>query len=569
MIGTTLIYTKEKYNKENLLTKDFIQNDSFIIYKSFNNKFKNEKVFQESQDLVVVVDGVILNNNDLYKEYLAKNNFNLIEKMYEKKGINLVQDLRGNFYGIIYDKLNDELYIFTNHLGNKPLYYYFNKEKYTFIASSDLFDLIKALKELGIHATIDELGAYYMLTFGYMISDTTLIQDVKRVEPGTIINIKDNKLQANQYFFIENENLLNDSEEEIIYNMNELLKDSIDKAFKKDIENGYKHVAYLSGGLDSRMISIIAKKLGYNDITTITFAENYSRDEKIARKIAADFKFNSIFRSLNNGMFLKEIDKAVDGNFGQNIYSGAVHLVSTNNLIDFNDFGFIHNGNLADVMHGDYIDSPKHTEPSIENWMYSRRLKNKVEHIIPMVKEKYGNEERFAIYNRGINGMYNGSVSSLHISETCEPFTNQDLISYCSRMKPEHKYKEALFLKMIQKYYPEATNYKWQKWNLKPTKFNTKFMGTIFGKAFRVLDGQIQMLGSQSNNMNPFNKWYNENNELRSFINEYLSENIYLLEGYPELKKDCEILIKEGNVIEKTQVMTLLNFIKRIKEIYE
>lgn len=116
MIGTTLIYTKEKYNKENLLTKDFIQNDSFIIYKSFNNKFKNEKVFQESQDLVVVVDGVILNNNDLYKEYLAKNNFNLIEKMYEKKGINLVQDLRGNFYGIIYDKLNDELYIFTNHL---------------------------------------------------------------------------------------------------------------------------------------------------------------------------------------------------------------------------------------------------------------------------------------------------------------------------------------------------------------------------------------------------------------------------------------------------------------------
>lgn len=85
MIGTTLIYTKEKYNKENLLTKDFIQNDSFIIYKSFNNKFKNEKVFQESQDLVVVVDGVILNNNDLYKEYLAKNNFNLIEKMYEKR----------------------------------------------------------------------------------------------------------------------------------------------------------------------------------------------------------------------------------------------------------------------------------------------------------------------------------------------------------------------------------------------------------------------------------------------------------------------------------------------------
>ena len=27
---------------------------------------------------------------------------------------------------------------------------------------------------------IDELGAYYMLTFGYMISDTTLIKEIKK-----------------------------------------------------------------------------------------------------------------------------------------------------------------------------------------------------------------------------------------------------------------------------------------------------------------------------------------------------------------------------------------------------
>ena len=220
-------------------------------------------------------------------------------------------------------------------------------------------------------------------------------------------------------------------------------------------------------------------------------------------------------------------------------------------------------------MHGDYIDAPKHTKPEIHNWMYSRRLKDKVEHISKFVCEKYGNEERFAVYNRGINGMYNGSVSSLDISETSEPFTDYDLVEYCSRMKPEYKYKEALFLKMIQKYYPEATKYKWQKWNLRPTEFNTKFMGTFAGKVFRVIDGQIQLHFSQSNNMNPFNKWYNENESLRNFINDYIKDNFWLLEKYPEISKDCEILVREGNVTEKTQVMTLLNFIKRIRDIYE
>lgn len=568
MRGTTIIYKNDNFKSQLLWEKEsnIIKKDNLVIYINFNKKFNKEKVFFENESLIVVIDGVILNNSNLYNKYNVNNNFNLICKIYKENGINGIDELRGNFYGIIYDKEKDEVFTFTNHLGNKPMYYY-HDENY-FVASSDLFDLISNLKKININVSLDELGAYYMLTFGYMITDTTMIKEVKRIEPGTILNYKAGKLNKNQYFFIDNENYLNDSEEKVMSNMNELLRNSIDLAFKKDLENGYRHIAYLSGGLDSRMISIIAKDLGYNDITTITFSENYSRDEKIAREIAADFKLNNIFRSLNNGVFLMDVDKAVQANFGQNIYSGAAHLVTTNDLLDFSKFGFIHNGNLADVMHGDYIDDKKHTKPSIENWMYSKRLLHKVQHIQPIISDRFGNEERFAIYNRGINGMYNGSVSSLDVSETCEPFTNQDLIEYCSRMRPENKYKEDLFLKMIQKYYPQATKYKWQKWNLRPTKFNTKFMGTFAGKVFRVIDGQIQYYFSQSNNMNPFDKWYSENIELRNFINNYIKENLYTLDNYKEIQRDCESILNNGNLIEKTQVITLLNFMKRINEIY-
>ncbi len=567
MRGSTLLVSRNKINIGNVKFQDIIEENTFMLYRNYNKKFENEKIFQKHKDLIIVIDGVILNSKELVNKYAGINLAETIYKMFQSNGIGFVDELRGNFYGFIYEEKSNTWYAFTNHLGNKPLYYYYNKEREIFCVSSDLFDIVSIMKKLNIQVELDELGAYYMLTFGYMLMDTTMISEVKKVEPGTILTYVDKKLSKEEYYFIDNEDYINDSEDKIISNMYELFNISIDQSFRKDVENGYKHISYLSGGLDSRMIGIVAKEMGYDNITTLTFAENNSRDEKIARSIAADYKFENIFKSLNNGNFLNKIEEAVDANFGQIIYSGAVHLLDATNSINLEPYGFLYNGNLADVMHGDYIEGLEHTKPSLSNWAYSSRLLNKVEFVQDRIIKKYGNEEKFAIYNRGVNAIYNGSISMLDTMETCEPYTHQDIVKYFTKMPPKYKYKEALFLKMIQKYYPKATDYKWQKWNIKPTSFNTKFMMTFFGKVYRVLDGKIQSLTTQSNNMNPFDKWYENNEQLREFVTLYLKENINYLDKYPGLKKDCIMILDNGKLIEKTQVMTLIQFIKRINEV--
>lgn len=567
MRGSTLLVSRNKINIGNVKFQDIIEENTFMLYRNYNKKFENEKIFQKYKDLIIVIDGVILNSKELVNKYAGINLAETIYKMFQSNGIGFVDELRGNFYGFIYEEKSNTWYAFTNHLGNKPLYYYYNKEREIFCVSSDLFDIVSIMKKINIQVELDELGAYYMLTFGYMLMDTTMISEVKKVEPGTILTYVDKKLSKEEYYFIDNEDYINDSEDKIISNMYELFNISIDQSFRKDVENGYKHISYLSGGLDSRMIGIVAKEMGYDNITTLTFAENNSRDEKIARSIAADYKFENIFKSLNNGNFLNKIEEAVDANFGQIIYSGAVHLLDATNSINLEPYGFLYNGNLADVMHGDYIEGLEHTKPSLSNWAYSSRLLNKVEFVQDRIIKKYGNEEKFAIYNRGVNAIYNGSISMLDTMETCEPYTHQDIVKYFTKMPPKYKYKEALFLKMIQKYYPKATDYKWQKWNVKPTSFNTKFMMTFFGKVYRVLDGKIQSLTTQSNNMNPFDKWYENNEQLREFVTLYLKENINYLDKYPGLKKDCIMILDNGKLIEKTQVMTLIQFIKRINEV--
>ena len=66
-----------------------------------------------------------------------------------------------------------------------------------------------------------------MLTFGYMIEETTLIKEIK-IRTEEQFYIKDKQINKKQYFFIDNENYLKDSEEEIMDNMHRLLEKSVD-----------------------------------------------------------------------------------------------------------------------------------------------------------------------------------------------------------------------------------------------------------------------------------------------------------------------------------------------------
>jgi len=57
--------------------------------------------------------------------------------------------------------------------------------------------------------------------------------------------------------------------------------------------------------------------------------------------------------------------------------------------------------------------------------------------------------------------------------------------------------------------------------------------------------------------MNPIDYWYNTNEKLRDFISSFYNENINSIQNL-HVRKMCEKLFKEGNTLEKTQVLTVL-----------
>ena len=115
------------------------------------------------------------------------------------------------------------------------------------------------MKQLGYRPKLSQIGAYLLLTFGFMLQDYTLIEGIKRIPPGSILSYSQEEILINRYYQVKSTPYVNDSEEEIIQNIDLLFSEAIRLEYTKDLEYGYQHIATLSGGLDSRMNIIKAK----------------------------------------------------------------------------------------------------------------------------------------------------------------------------------------------------------------------------------------------------------------------------------------------------------------------
>lgn len=519
-------------------------------------KFEEDKVFFEDNELFVCLDGYVLNKKELINKYAVKSMFDLIKKMYKKNGNKFVDEMRGSFIGIIINKSNNEYLIFDDHLGTKFLYYYYDKEKNVLIFGTDMKEIIFLMKTIGIGAAISYEGAYFLLTYGYMIEDVTLIENIKKLKWGSFIEYNLISLKCTNYYRINNNNANNHGIEKVIKNLNELFRTSIELHFDKDEEYNYSHYVQISGGLDTRAILFYALDCGYKDVTMLNFAEIGSGDMKIAFEISKKTGVPIVFESLNTGSFLMNPEEVVSKNNGNAIYIGGASGVSMNKKLSFDDYGMLFNGCAADLMHGDYMIKPYHVKPIGTTWMHSNLLQERITSIVKKYLKNYENDELFVMYNRGINGMFNGVVVSQNYSETAEPFLFKELIDYSNSIKPEFRFREYAFIKMLNKYMNPSVDFKWDRYNVKPKDFNINFIYSKFGNILFKIMNKINKKINNRLTMNPYEKWYSTNKSLNIFINDYFENNKYKLQK--DLLKDCISLYSNGNFIEKSLVITLI-----------
>jgi asparagine synthase (glutamine-hydrolysing) len=227
-----------------------------------------QPLFSEDKKLILAANGEIYNHRELRKQFpdyhfQTESDCEVILALYKEKGFDFIDEMNGIFGFAIYDVEKDEYFIARDHMGIIPLYIGWDK-KGTFYVASEL----KALEGVCTKIQLFPPGHYLSS------KDGKFVQWYKRdwVDYETV---KDNKTEISA--------------------IRKALEEAVHRQLMSDVPYG----VLLSGGLDSSVISAIAKKYAQRRIETDDTSEAWwpqlhsfsvgldgSPDLKAARKVA-------------------------------------------------------------------------------------------------------------------------------------------------------------------------------------------------------------------------------------------------------------------------------------------
>ncbi len=258
---------------------------------------KNGKqpIHNEDKSIWIVFNGEIYNFLDI-KDELEKRGHNfytdtdteIIVHAYQEYKEDCIKLFRGMFAFCIYDLNEKKLFLARDKTGKKPLYYADNNERFLFAS-----ELKALLCDEELKREINLEAVHHYLTFGYVPTPLTILNGIKKLEPGHYLVFKDNMITIEKYWdFSFNE--IKSSEEYFASRIHEILKDSVKARLIGDVPIG----SFLSGGIDSSIVAGLMSKLTDNVKTfSIGFDEKDFDELKYAR-IASE-KFNTEHREFN------------------------------------------------------------------------------------------------------------------------------------------------------------------------------------------------------------------------------------------------------------------------------
>lgn len=158
--------------------------------------------------------------------------------------------LRGMFAFAVWDGRTKEMFLARDRFGIKPLYY-MEADGVVYFASE-----AKALLPFAPSIETDPVALAEYLTFQYTIGDRTLFRGIRQLMPGHRMNVRRGGISVSRYWDVHYEPDFGKAEGAFIEELRELLADSVAAHLVSDVEVG----TYLSGGLDSSLIALLASK---------------------------------------------------------------------------------------------------------------------------------------------------------------------------------------------------------------------------------------------------------------------------------------------------------------------
>jgi asparagine synthase (glutamine-hydrolysing) len=272
----------------------------------------NQPFIDNSGRFVLVYNGEVYNFREvksLIKNYTFKTSSDteVLIAAFNQMGIDCVHYLKGMFAFAVWDRAKQELFLVRDRLGVKPLYYYCNQEHIIFASECRA---ILATNLVPRRLSKDGLNEF--LSFQSVSCPLTMIQDIRQLEPGSYLKIKNGIIEQKYYWditevwsgsfdFLDIKSIEN--------KLRQLLEKSVERRLVGDVKMGI----FLSGGIDSSaIVGLISEVINAQSNTfNISFGEKEYDESAFAEEVARKFNTNHSTINIKPVDFLSEIDNAL------------------------------------------------------------------------------------------------------------------------------------------------------------------------------------------------------------------------------------------------------------------
>ena len=130
-------------------------------------------------------------------------------------------------------------------------------------------------------------GAEFLVT-GYVTGRETLFDGIFQIQAGEFMSYSKNNNQITSFFYYEfcHEDYFSDSEKELLQRLDEVFVHVFQRLIASTKGKGLQIVVPLSGGLDSRLIVAMLKRLGVDDVICFSYGQKGNYEAEISKKVA-------------------------------------------------------------------------------------------------------------------------------------------------------------------------------------------------------------------------------------------------------------------------------------------
>jgi asparagine synthase (glutamine-hydrolysing) len=205
----------------------------------------NQPYSDGNGDTTMVFNGEIFNYKDFYSQLpqlATSGDVEVLYRLIDQKGKNCLNALNGFFAFAFYNRRDNSLLLARDRFGVKPLYYYYDEKILAF--ASEIKPLLVLTGKQEINP--DQLYTYFRLN--YCSGPATIFKNIQRLQPGQYLELKNNAIHTGTWYKAQKHKPSNSLET--------LLDDAVKIRLQADVPVG----TFLSGGIDSSIISALAKR---------------------------------------------------------------------------------------------------------------------------------------------------------------------------------------------------------------------------------------------------------------------------------------------------------------------